>query len=218
MSIKGSKKMGTSEKTLQTMNHELLTVRGVDHRVFLKMFGGKITLYCTLNVLHNLLCPAYTKLLDIVVIHCCTSCCGAVWLMLWSCSSSVQGHYPASYAGPRSRWSLNIHTLMKDVSTISTSDCGSSLLDIFSVCLVFVSGEDVSRLSHCHCDILWMCARPGRGATPFPSIIISNDQKINRNSPSYKKHGMGLHLNKWILSVSKMYMTWNGIFKMFVPP
>ena len=103
-------------------NRKLLTVRGVDCRVFLKMFGGKITLYCTLNVLHNFLCPSYTQLLDIVVIHCCTSCCGAVWLMLWSCSSSVQGHYPVSYAGPRSRWSLNIHTLMKDVSAISTSD------------------------------------------------------------------------------------------------
>ena len=155
-----------------------------------------------------------------LVIHCCTSCCGVVVLCDWCCEvaaavyrvitlPAMPGHAPADH------WT---YTHLWRMSQQSQHQTGSSLLDLFSVCLVFVSGEDVSRLSHCHCDILWMCARPGRGATPFPSIIISNDQKINRNSPSYKKHGTGLHLNKWKLSVSKMYMTWNGIFKMFVPP
>ena len=138
-----------------------------------------------------------------------------VVLMLWCCSSSVQGHYPASYAGPRSRWSLNIHAVMKDVSTIYQHQTRSScyILCMPGIRIYVMKMLEHWVLQHCHWDILWMCPRPGRGATPFPSIIISNDQKINRNSPSYKKHGMGLHLNKWKLSVSKMYMTWNGIFQ-----
>ena len=146
----------------------------------------------------------------VVVCDWCCEVAAAVYRVITL--PAMPGHAPADH------WTYTHLWRMSQQSQHQTAGLACYILYMpgIRIYLVKMLGDWV--IQHCHCDILWMCARPGRGATPFPSIIISNDQKINRNSPSYKKHGMGLHLNKWILSVSKMYMTWNGIFKMFVPP
>ena len=154
-----------------------------------------------------------------ILLWCCATAATPLWLMLWCWCCDVAaavyrvitlpampGHAPAV------RWTYTQLWRMSQQSQHQTrSSC--YILCMPGIRIYVMKMLEHWVIQHCHWDILWMCPRPGRGATPFPSIIISNDQKINRNSPSYKKHGMGLHLNKWKLSVSKMYMTWNGIFQ-----